>query len=196
MSHPKEERTLVLVKPDGVKRGLIGEILSRFEKRGLKVIALKMSWPTKEYIAKHYLGEDDWLEMIGEKNRIAFEKQGLDLKEKMGTTDHKEIGRKVKGWLEEYITSGPVVAMIIQGMHAISTVRKITGHTYPIESAPGTIRGDFSVDTPIAANIEKRAVRNLIHASGDEKEAAHEIKHWFGPEEIHSYKRSDEDVMF
>ncbi|QQG46041.1 MAG: nucleoside-diphosphate kinase [Candidatus Niyogibacteria bacterium] len=195
-ANPKEERTLVLVKPDGVKRGLVGEILTRFEKRGLKIIALKMIQPTKEHISGHYQGEDEWLETIGEKTKSAFEKQGLDLMGKMGTNESKEIGRKVKGWLEDFMTSGPVVAMVIQGMHAISTVRKIVGHTYPIESAPGTIRGDLSVDTPTAANVEGRAVRNLVHASGDEKEAAHEILHWFAPEEIHGYKRADEDVMF
>lgn len=194
--YQKEERTLVLIKPDGVKRGLVGEILSRFEKRGLKIIALKLVWPTKEHIAQHYPGEKEWLEIIGEKTSAAFEKQGLDLMEKMGTTDRKEIGQKVKKWLEDFMTSGPVVAMIIQGMHAVSTVRKIVGHTYPIESQPGTIRGDFSVDTPTVANIEGRAVRNLVHASGDEKEAAHEIEHWFAPEEIYAYKRADEDVMF
>ena len=195
-THPKEERTLVLVKPDGVKRGLVGEILTRFEKRGLKIIALKMVWPTKEHIAGHYTGEDEWLNTIGEKTKSAFEKQNLDLMEKMGTTDNKEIGRKVKGWLEDFMTSGPVIAMVIQGMHAIGTVRKIVGHTYPIESMPGTIRGDLSVDTPTAANVEGRVVRNLVHASGDPKEAAHEILHWFAPEEIHSYKRADEDIMF
>jgi nucleoside-diphosphate kinase len=194
--HPKNERTLVLIKPDGVKRGLVGEIISRFEKRGLKIIAMKMVWPTEEHIAGHYPGDDHWLETIGEKTKSAFEKQGLDLMAKMGTDDHKEIGRRVQGWLEEFMTSGPVVAIIIKGMHAISTVRKIVGHTYPIDSPPGTIRGDFSVDTPTAANVEGRAVRNLIHASGDAKESAHEIEHWFAPEEIYDYKRADEDVMF
>ena len=194
--HPQEERTLVLIKPDGVKRGLVGEILTHFEKRGLKIIALKMVWPTKEHIAGHYPGDDQWLEIIGQKTKLSFEKQGLDLMEKMGTTENQEIGRRVRKWLGDFMTSGPVVALVIQGMHAISTVRKIVGHTYPIESLPGTIRGDFSVDTPTAANVEGRAVRNLVHASGDEKEALHEIEHWFIPEEIHDYKRADEDVMF
>ena len=89
-----------------------------------------------------------------------------------------------------------MVAIAIEGMHAISVVRKLVGSTYPVEAAPGTIRGDFSIDTPASANVSKRVVKNVVHASGDHKEAEHEINHWFSPEEIHSYKRSDEEVMF
>ncbi len=196
MVHPKEERTFVMVKPDGVFRGLVGEILTRFERRGLKIVALKMVWPTREHIDKHYPAHDEWLGSVGSRTSEFFKGKGMDVKDHFGTEDVVEIGKQVKSWLGDYITQGPVVAMVIEGMHAITTVRKIIGHTYPIEALPGTIRGDFSVDTPSAANAEKRVVKNIIHASGNPEEASHEIEHWFSPEEIHSYKRSDEDIMF
>lgn len=195
-AHPRFERTVVLVKPDGVARGLVGEILSRFEQRGLKLIALKMVLPTREHSAGHYSGTDAWLRGIGEKTLEAFKDRGVDVVPTMGTEDPVAIGRLVEGWNVDYLASGPVVAMIIEGMHAITTVRKLVGHTMPVKAEPGTIRGDLSIDSNIAANMEKRTVRNVIHASGDPEEAAHEIEHWFSPEEIHDYKRADEDIMF
>lgn len=196
MQKPQEERTLVLVKPDGVIRGLVGEVVSRFEKRGLKIIALKMVWPTSEHIDKHYPSHNEWLSSVGSRTSEFFKNKNMDVKEHFGTENHAEIGKQVKSWLTDYLTSGPVVAMVVKGMHAITTVRKLVGHTYPIEAAPGTIRGDFSVDTPSAANVEKRVVKNIVHASGDDAEAAHEIEHWFSPEEVHDYKRADEHAMF
>ena len=114
----------------------------------------------------------------------------------MGTNNPLRIGKMIQKWNVSYLSAGPVMAMIIEGMHAISTVRKIVGNTLPILAEPGTIRGDFSVDTNTAANLEKRTIRNIVHASGDESEASHEIEHWFAPEEICDYKRSDEDVMY
>lgn len=194
--HPRLERTVVLVKPDGVKRGLVGEIVSRLEQRGLKIIALKMVSPTREHSAGHYSGSEAWLRGMGEKTLEGFRKYGLDVVDKMGTADTLEIGKIVQGWNVDYLASGPVVAMVIEGMHAITTVRKLVGHTIPIQAVPGTIRGDFSVDSNTAANLEQRTVRNLVHASGDPSESEHEIEHWFAPEEIHDYKRSDEEVMF
>ncbi|MBI2023096.1 nucleoside-diphosphate kinase [Candidatus Giovannonibacteria bacterium] len=196
MTHPKEERTFVLVKPDGVMRGLVGEVLTRFEKRGLKIIALKMVWPTAEHINKHYPSHDEWFKSVGSRTKEFFDGKKINVNEHFGTDDVVEIGKQVKSWLADYLTAGPVVAMVIEGMHAISTVRKIVGHTYPIEALPGTIRGDYSVDTPSAANVEKRVVKNIVHASGNQEESSHEIEHWFSPEEIHDYKRAEEDIMF
>lgn len=196
VKHPIEERAVVLVKPDAVKRGLVGEIIRRFEMRGLKLIALKMVYPTKEHAAAHYSGSEEWLKGMGNKTIDAFGKYGLDVKSTMGTGDALEIGKLVQEWNVSYLSGGPVVAMAIEGMHAISTVRKIVGHTLPILADPGTIRGDFSVDTNTAANIDKRAIRNIVHASGDESEAEHEIDHWFSPEEIVEYDRPDHQVMF
>lgn len=196
MQHPKKERTLVLVKPDGVLRGLVGEVISRFEKRGLKIIALKMVWPTVEHINKHYPSHDEWFNSVGSRTKEFFQGKGIDVKEHFGTDNAVEVGKQVKGWLADYLTMSPVVAVVVEGMHAITTVRKLVGHTYPIEALPGTIRGDFSVDTPSAANVEKRVVKNIVHASGNEEEATHEIEHWFSTEEIHDYKRAEEDIMF
>jgi nucleoside-diphosphate kinase len=196
MIEPKEEKTLVLIKPDGVKRGLVGEIISRIEKRGLKVIALEMAWPTKQQIDDHYPKDKEWIIRLGGKTKSTFEKYGFDTKAEMKTDDSEEIGKMVRGWLIDYMTSGPVVKMIIKGIHAVDMVRKLTGNTLPVLAEMGTIRGDFSVDSPIAANRGKRGVRNLIHASETPEEAKHEIEFWFSPEEIHDYKRAEEDIMF
>lgn len=196
MPHPKQERTFAAVKPDGVLRGLVGEILSRFEKRGLRIIALKMVWPTREHIEGHYPADEEWFRNIGDRTSSFFHEHDMDAREHFGTDEPIAMGKQVKEWLKDYMTKGPVVAMVIEGMHAITTVRKLVGHTYPIEAQPGTIRGDFSVDTPTAANMEKRVVKNVIHASGNSEEAAHEIQHWFAPEEIHDYERADEKIMF
>ena len=196
MSHPKEEKTVVLVKPDGVMRGLVGEIVTRFERRGLKILALKLVYPTREHVASHYSGSDEWIKGMGNKTIETYAKYGIDVVAEMGSSDAFEIGKKVQEWNVNYLSMGPVVAMVLQGMHAITTVRKIVGNTLPILAEPGTIRGDFSVDTNTASNVDKRAIRNIVHASGDLSEAKHEIKHWFKDDEIMSYKRSDEDVMF
>lgn len=194
--HPKGERTVVLVKPDGVKRGLIGEIIKRFEQRGLKIIALKMVYPTKEHAAAHYSGSREWLEGMGTKTIENFKNYGWDVKKLMGTDNPYKIGKQFQKWNIAYLSSGPIVAMIVEGMHAIPTIRKIVGFTLPISAEPGTIRGDYSVDSNTASNLDKRPVKNLVHASGDESEAKHEIEHWFSPEEICDYPRSDEEVMF
>jgi len=195
-TEPKEEKTVVIVKPDGVKRGLVGEIISRIEKRGLKLIALEMMWPTKDQIDEHYPKDEKWITRIGEKTKANYEKYGYDAKKEMGTDDNKKIGESVREWLLEYMTSGPVVKMVIKGIHAVDMVRKLCGNTVPALSEMGTIRGDFSVDSSVAANRGKRAIHNLIHASETPDEAKHEIEFWFAPEEIHDYKRAEEDIMF
>ena len=196
MSHPKEEKTVLLIKPDGVKRGLIGEIISRIEKRGLKIIALQMFWATKEQVDGHYPKDEKWLKRIGEKTLKNYQDYGLDIKEELGTDDLLEIGKVVRGWLIDYLTSGPMVKMIVKGIHAIDMVRKIVGSSMPAQAEMGTIRGDFSVDDATAANRDKRAIHNLVHASETPEEAAHELQFWFAPEEIHDYKRAEEDIMF
>ena len=192
----KQERTFMLVKPDGVKRGLVGEIISRVEKRGLKIIALKMLVPTAAQAAKHYPAPDEWCRQVGEKTLESYAKYDKDPMKSLGTTDLIEIGHIINGWNMEYLVSGPVVMMVIEGVHAIDMIRKIVGKTFPSFADPGTIRGDYSVDSPNLANDQKRAVRNLIHASGDPTEAANEIGLWFSEPEIHDYKRTDEDIMF
>lgn len=196
MIHIKEEKTLVLVKPDGVKRGLIGEIIGRIERRGLKVVALKMIWATQEQLQDHFPKDEEWMGRLGDKGLKTFKEYNLDPLKLMGTDDRYEIGKMVKKSLFEYMTSGPVVAMVVQGLHAIDMVRKLAGHTLPVFAEMGTIRGDFSVDSPAVANVEKRAIRNIMHASENPDEAKNEINLWFALDEIHSYKRAEEDIMF
>ena len=196
MSHPKEEKTVLLIKPDGVKRGLIGEIISRIEKRGLKIIALQMFWATKEQIDGHYPKDEKWIRRLGEKTLENYKKYGIDPMKELGTEDPLEIGKQVRGWLLDFMTSGPIVKMVIKGIHAISMVRKIVGPSMPAQAEMGTIRGDFSVDDATAANRDKRAIHNLVHASEIEEEARHELEFWFAPNEIYDYKRAEEDIMF
>ncbi len=196
MKHIKQQQTLILVKPDGVKRGLVGEVMSRIERRGLKVVALKMVSVDRAHLEKHFPSSDEWVDRLGDKGLKTFADYELDVIEYMGTDNRSEIGKMVKETLYAYMTSGPIVAAVIEGLHAIDMVRKVAGHTLPVFAEMGTIRGDFSVDSPAIANTEKRAIQNIMHASETPEEAANEISLWFKPEEIHSYKRAEEDVMF
>jgi nucleoside-diphosphate kinase len=196
MKDLKEEKTVVLIKPDGVKRGLIGEIISRIEKRGLKIIALDMIWATKEQIDGHYPKDEKWITRLGEKTKETYEKYGFNTKKELGTTDSKKIGEMVRGWSIDFMTSGPLVKVVVKGVHAIDMVRKLCGNTMPALAEMGTIRGDFSVDSAAIANRGKRSVHNIVHASETFEEAKHELAFWFSPEEIHDYKRAEEDIMF
>ena len=196
MSHPREEKTLMLVKPDGVKRGLIGEIINRVEQRGLKVIALKMIWARKQQADDHYPKDEKWIKRLGEKTKKSYDEYGRDVKKDFGTDDLLEVGKEVRSWLMKYLSSAPMVAVVVQGIHSIDMVRKLVGPSLPVFAEMGTIRGDYSVDSPTAANLDKRAIHNIVHASETPEEAKHEIKHWFGMEEVYEYKRAEEDMMF
>jgi len=185
-----------MVKPDGVKRGLVGEIVRRFEQRGLKVVALKMVKAERGQIDGHYPKDPKWIERLGHKTLDTYAHYGIDSKRELGTANPLEIGTQVRSWLLDYMTDGPLVKMIVEGIHAIDMVRKICGHTLPNKAEMGTIRGDYSVDSPAAANKDRRAIHNLVHASETPEEAAHEIEYWFAPEDLHDYKRAEEDIMF
>ncbi len=188
-----KEKTLVLVKPDGVKRGLIGEVIRRFERSGLKIIGLKLIYPDKEHYQAHYPSTRQYFGQLGANTLKTYKQYGVDAKKDLGTTDEFKIGKMVKEWLVDFMSSGPVVAMIVQGSHAVDNVRMIVGPTLPVLAPPGTIRGDFSGDSPALANVAKRAVKNLVHASGDIKEAEEEIKLWFSIEDIYDYRRDGEE---
>jgi len=194
--NPKEERTVLIIKPDGVKRGLVGEIIARIEKRGLKVIALQMVWASKDQVDGHYPKDAAWIKRLGEKSLKTYQEHSMDPKAELGTEDPAEIGPMVRSWLIDFLTSGPIVKMVVKGIRAVDMVRKIAGPTMPTAADMGTIRGDFSVDDAAAANRDKRAVHNIVHASETPEEAEHEIKFWFAPEEVHDYKRAEEDIMF
>ena len=186
---PKEEKTLVLVKPDGVRKGLIGEIIRRFEQRDLKIVALEMFQPSFEEMDNHYPKEAAWVTRLGEKTLQTYEKYGFDPNEDFGTSEAAKIGPHIRKWLVDYMLSAPLVKMVVQGTHAVDMVRKIAGPTMPYLADMGTVRGDFSNDSPAVANAEKRAIANIMHASGTPEEAAHEIEHWFGKNAGFSYKR-------
>lgn len=190
------EQTLVVVKSDGIVRGLTGQILARFERTGLKIVAAKMMQVSREHVEKHYPKDRDELWIgIGNKSLENYAEQGLDVVKEMGTADPKEIGHQVRVWLQDYMTEGPVFAFVLEGPHAIELVRQITGHTLPLKAAPGTIRGDYSFDSAAIANSRKRPIRNLIHASGNKEEAEFEVALWFNKDEIVSYTRAEEMAM-
>jgi len=136
------------------------------------------------------------LEGIGKKTLETYAKYGMDPMESLGTMEPLELGRMVNSWNIDLMTSGPVLAIVLQGIHAIDNVRLMVGNTLPAFAAPGSIRGDYSIDSPALANVKKRAVKNIVHASGESEEAKYEIQLWFHENELHSYKRSDEEVMF
>lgn len=197
INHPREEITFLMVKPDGVRRGLTGRIIRRIERAGLKIVGLKMYRPSKQQVDDHYPKDKSWITRLGEKTLATYEKYGYDAKKELGTDKAEKIGPMVREWLINFMISGPVVVMAVKGVHAVDMIRKLAGPTMPSDAEMGTIRGDFSVDSAAAANRDKRAVYNLVHASETQDEAEHEIKHWFGRgEKLWDYERSDEMVMF
>ncbi len=163
------QKTLVLIKPDGVKRNLIGEIINRFEKGGLKVLEMQMLTASAEILEKHYPSDEEYLRIIGEKSKAAGDQ--ID--------DVVEQGRKIVNALREFMASGPIVKMILEGEDGIALARKITGYTDPSKADKGSIRGDLGEDSILAANSDGRPVYNLIHASGTPEEAETEKALWF-----------------
>ncbi len=191
--HPKNERTLVVIKPDGVQRSLVGEIIGRFERIGLKIAGMKMLAPTEEFMKEHYTLDPNWMKGVGEKSIKAYTDQG---KKHPVSDDPIEVAEEVLRKLKGYMTAGPVIAMVIEGAHAAQTVRKLIGSTEPRTSDVGTIRGDFVLDSYEMSDRDHRSVRNLIHASGSAAEAAMEIPHWFKKDEIIDYRHIQEAILY
>lgn len=192
MSKFAKERTLVMVKPDGVQRSLIGEIIKRYESIGLKLVATKMIVPTPEHIETHYTLDPEWRRVTGEKTIAAYKKRGKEAP----SDDPLEITRVILDNLKIYMSSGPVVAMVWQGAHSVEIVRKVTGGTEPLTSDVGSIRGDYVLDSYQMSDIDGRAVRNLVHASGSAEEAEMEIKHWFDDDELVEYRLINEAMLY
>ncbi len=188
----KNEKTLVIIKPDGVQRSLIGEIIKRFERVGLKIVALKMFVPAAEQVRKHYTVDPEWIRKVGEKSIAGYEKKGLT----PPTNNPVEIGEKVLENLTKYMSSGPVVGMVLQGVHAVGIVRKIVGGTEPLTSDVGTIRGDFVLDSYQISDTDGRPIRNLIHASGNTDEANAEINLWFNENEVIKYRHIQDEILY
>lgn len=161
------ERTFVLIKPDGIERTLVGTVINRFENVGLKIIGMKMLWIDKNFAKKHYTEDIT-----------------------------RRRGAKVRKMLMSYVTTGPVIAMVLEGIHAVELVRKLVGDTESRSALPGTIRGDFSHHSYKYADKKKIAIKNIVHASGNKKEAREEIKLWFSVNELYKYKTVHEKHVF
>jgi len=170
---------LVLIKPDAFKRGLVGEIISRFERVGLTLEEMKVVNATNEIVGKQYPDDKNWIRSVGKKAVDTYKKYNLNIAEDLGTGDALEVGKLVRKWLIRHLTSGPVVALILSGNHAIEVVRKIVGNTVPLFAELGSIRGDFSIDSPDLSTKERRVLQNLVHASETAEEAKREISIWF-----------------
>ena len=184
------EQTLAIIKPDGVQRGLVGDIIHRFERAGLKIIGMKMEWADKEMVGKHYEDNHDYLKSVGQKALEAAASRGETMKETA-----LEIGQRVRKSNMRYMAVGPVVAFVLEGNTAVQTVRNIIGGTNPLTADIGTIRGDLTIDDFTQADREKRSTRNLMHASGTVAEAQREIPLWFSKKELHDYQTVMDKVL-
>lgn len=184
------ERTLILAKPDAVQRGLVGEILKRFEQRGFRIVALKLINPTEKHLSMHYADDPVWKKSVGQRTRASMLAKGIEMKE----TD-EEIGARVRRWNMECLKA-PIVAIVFEGEAAVEAGRKIVGATEPKSAAPGTLRGDYSNDSYGMADKQQRVIRNLVHASGSVDEASNEIKVWFTDSELYDYQKHDTKIIY
>lgn len=188
---PHQERTFVILKPDTVQRSLIGEVISRFERTGLKCTAMKMFIPAEEKLLKHYNKDDEWFLKKGNRIIEDLTSQGLPIEK-----DAMEYGKDIIRTIVHYMTAAPVVAMILEGNQSVAVVTKLVGTTEPSTSDVGTIRGDYTVDSYGHSSYENRAVRNLIHCSESPEEAEREIAIWFAHDEIMDYATAQERIMY
>lgn len=183
------ERTLIILKPDVVKRGLIGTIIDTFEKVGLKLMAAKMLKPTSDVIKNHYPGTSEWKKEMGEKTLDSFKQSNINVKEKMGTDDPIKLGQFVYDRLIKYWSEGPIVVMVWEGPNATQITRKLRGHTIPLLAQTGTLHSDYSFDSSTLSSSLDRVVKTFVHASGTVEEAKREIKYWFKDAQFKDYER-------
>lgn len=174
------ERTLVILKPDAVQRQIVGEIISRFERAGLKLVGMKMLEATYEMAKKHY--PDSLIPIVGEKTKKDWDAYGVEYTESV-----EEIGKMIVEATRNFLIKTPVIAIVLEGGHSVEVVRKMVGTTGPKDSLPGTIRGDYAHLSLGRASMLKRGAANIIHASGNSKEAKEEIDHWFNKTELFTY---------
>jgi nucleoside-diphosphate kinase len=189
------ERTLIILKPDALKRGLVGEIFETFENVGLKLLAAKMVRPDEKVIKNHYPGTKEWITEMGHKTLASFKQSNLDVKKTMGTEDPEKLGQFVYERLIKYWMEGPIIVTVWEGPNAITVARKLRGHTIPLLADPGTLHANYSFDSsPLSSSLD-RVVKTFVHASGSMEEAEREIKYWFGSSapfrttEFKSYER-------
>lgn len=187
----KKERTLVIIKPDGVQRSLLGEIISRFERTGLKFVAFKFFIPTEEQCWEHYQKNDEWFLAKGTNILKEREAAGMPVDK-----EAIEYGKDIIRQLAIFMTSGPVLAFILEGNRSVGIVKKLVGGTEPLTSDVGTIRGDLTLDSYALAGVDQRAVRNLIHCTDNPEESQREIDIWFDKKDIIDYKLLQEQVLY
>ena len=191
MEHPKEERTFVIIKPDGVQRGLIGEIIKRYERTGLKLVGMRFGVADEKKFWEHYNKDDAWFLQKGTK--ILEDKKANNLP---ADKEPMEYGKDIIRQLVKFMTCGPVLMMVWEGNQAAAVIKKITGDTEPSTSDVGTIRGDLTVDSYNIAAVDDRAVRNLIHCSESAAEAKREIAIWFTDAEMTEYRLVGEQILY
>ena len=182
----KVERTLILAKQDAIHRGLVGEIIKRFEQKGMRLAGVKLSIPTRQIIEQHYTKDEAMQKETGDRTIAVAKEKGKVLKETA-----LDIGNRIRDWNIRALENKPMVAMIFEGYHAVEVGRKIVGHTEPRQALPGTIRGDFSAESYDLADYAQRTIINLVHASGKPHEAEREIKVWFKEHQIFHYEKKD-----
>jgi nucleoside-diphosphate kinase len=183
------ERTLIILKPDAVKRGLTGKVIETFENVGLKLMAAKMLRPDANVIKNHYPGTAEWIKEMGNKTLSSFKQTKTDVKKVFKTDDPKKLGSFVYDRLIKYWMEGPIIVMVWQGPNAVTVARKLRGHTIPALAEPGTLHASYSFDSsPLSASLD-RVVKTFIHASGSTEEAEREIKYWFPKVEFKEYER-------
>lgn len=188
------ERTLLIIKPDAVKRALIGIIIETFEKSGLKLMAAKMVRPDAAVIKNHYPGTPEWITEMGNKTLASFKQSGTDVQKIMGTIDPLKLGTFVYDRLIKYWQEGPIVAMVFEGPNAVAVARKLRGHTIPALAEPGTLHATYSYDSSTLSSALDRVVKTFIHASGSVEEAQREIRYWFKGVKFESYKRETDEL--
>ena len=188
-----QERTLVLIKPDVLQRQLVGEILSRFERKGVKLTAMKMLNATREQVGEHYIDDEGYLIETGEKARKGAIARGEDVT----GWNSLEQGKKVRQRNINYLTCGPIIAIVFEGFGVISQVRKILGSASPADGDIGTIRDDYSLDTYALADSIDRSTMTMLHASDSVENAERELKIWFKESEIcNDYETGVEKIFY
>lgn len=187
------ERTLIILKPDTIQRGLIGEIISRFEKRGLKIVGAKLVWATRKQAKEHYDMPESDMRALGKKTLASYAEKGV--KHPLAD-DAIEIAKVIQDKLIDYLSTGPVLVIVIEAAHAIQIVRKLRGGTNPLSADVGTITADLTIDSYFISDDADRAIRNLVHASGSLEEAEREIALWFNKNEIFDYDLAIEKILY
>lgn len=187
----RREKTLILIKPDAVTRKIVGEVIDRFERKSLKIVALKLVHPTKTMVEQHYIDSEEWLTEAGTKTYNNFIEKGFEVDK-----TPREIGLLIRKRLMSSMTAGPVVAMVVEGAHVVEAARKMRGATSPTHATPGTIGFDYSVDSYELGDAGDWGTKNIIHASDSVENAKREIGIWFKPNEIIEYDSAECQVLY